>query len=202
VKILTFSDIHGDLRALARIVAQPADLYICAGDLATFGRGLDRCGEVLKPLGDKLWVLPGNHETHDDTRAFCQRFGFIDFHRQVRTLPSAVGKTQWAGLGYSNVTPFNTPGEYSEEEIAGALSAFDELQPPIYLVVHFPPHNTKLDEFAPGEHAGSPALRAWVERLQPAYLFCGHIHETAGLTDRLGSTQCFNVGKQGYALEI
>ncbi len=36
VKVLIFSDIHGDLRALARIVAQPADVYICAGDLATF----------------------------------------------------------------------------------------------------------------------------------------------------------------------
>jgi Icc-related predicted phosphoesterase len=202
MKILIFSDIHGDLRALEDIVAQPADLYIAAGDLATFRRGLDRCGEVLKPLGDSLWVLPGNHETHDDTRDFCQRFGFIDFHRQVRSLPSALGPTQWAGLGYSNITPFNTPGEYSEEEIADAVSAFDGIEPPIYLVVHFPPHNTKLDEFAPGKHAGSPALRAWVERVQPAYLFCGHIHETAGLTDRLGSTQCRNVGKHGYALEI
>jgi predicted phosphodiesterase len=51
VKILIFSDIHGDLRALDRIVAQPADLYIAAGDLATFGKGLERCGEALKPLG-------------------------------------------------------------------------------------------------------------------------------------------------------
>ena len=73
------------------IVAQPADIYIAAGDLATFGRGLDRCGEVLKPLGERLWVLPGNHETHDDTREFCQRFGFVDFHRQVRPLESANG---------------------------------------------------------------------------------------------------------------
>ncbi len=119
VKILIFSDIHGDLRALERIVAQPADLYIAAGDLATFGKGLDRCGEILKPLGTKLWVLPGNHETHDDTRALCQRFGFVDFHRQLRSLHSAGGgELHLAGLGYSNITPFNTPGEYSEEEIS------------------------------------------------------------------------------------
>jgi Icc-related predicted phosphoesterase len=45
-------------------------------------------------------------------------------------------------------------------------------------------------------------LREWVERAQPAYLFCGHIHETAGFVDRLGATQCFNVGKQGYTMEI
>ena len=39
MKLLIFSDIHGDLRALERIVEQPADIYIDAGDLATFSRG-------------------------------------------------------------------------------------------------------------------------------------------------------------------
>jgi hypothetical protein len=156
---------------------------------------------VLDPLGDRLWVLPGNHESHDDTRAFCKEFGFVDFHRQVRPLESAKGTTHWAGLGYSNITPFQTPGEYSEEEIAQALAAFDGLRP-LYLVVHFPPLGTKLDEYAPGKHAGSPALREWVLREQPVRLFCGHIHETAGLTDRLGATECLNVGKRGHTIEI
>jgi uncharacterized protein len=197
MNVLIFSDTHGDLRSLERIVAQPADVYIAAGDLSNFGKGLDRCGEILKPLGERLLVLPGNHETHEQTKAFCAKFGFIDFHRQFR----AIGDSHWAGLGYSNITPFKTPGEYSETEIAAALAAFDGISH-LHLVVHFPPYNTKLDEYAPGQHAGSPTLRAWVEREKPPVLFCGHIHETSGLSDRLGSTQCFNVGKQGYRLEI
>ncbi len=201
MKVLIFSDIHGDLRALERIKSQPADLYIAAGDLATFGRGLERCGEVLAPLGERLWVLPGNHETHEDTRKLCARHGFIDFHRQVRALQSPNGAIQWAGLGYSNITPFKTPGEYSEEQIAEALAAFDGIEK-LYLVVHFPPFNTTLDEYAPGKHAGSPTLRAWVERANPAFLFCGHIHETAGKSEMLGETKCINVGKHGYLLEI
>lgn len=201
MKILIFSDIHGDTRALEQVLHQPADLYIAAGDLSTFRRNLDRCGEILKPLGDRLWVLPGNHETHDDTRALCEKFGFVDFHRKVRSLEGSAGTMQWAGLGYRNITPFNTPGEYSEEEISTALAAFEGIKP-LYLVVHFPPHGTALDEFAPGKHAGSPTLRAWVERHQPVYLFCGHIHEAAGKSAHLGATQCFNVGKQGYLLEV
>ena len=201
MKILIFSDTHGDIRSLERIVAQPADIYIAAGDLSTFQKKLNACAEVLKPLGKKLWLLPGNHETHDDTRALCERYGFVDFHRQVRTLESPRGATYWAGLGYSNITPFNTPGEYSEEEIAEALSAFEEFKP-LYLVIHVPPHGTKLDEYAPGKHAGSTALREWVERVQPLYLFCGHIHETAGQSDVLGATKCINVGKHGYAFEL
>ena len=197
MKILTFSDIHGDVRALARIVAQPADVYICAGDLATFGKGLEKCGKALESLGEKLWVLPGNHETHDDIREFCRRFGFVDFHRRVLQTKS----TPWAGLGYSNITPFQTPGEYTEEEIAEALAAFGGIAG-LHLVIHVPPYGTRVDEYAPGKHGGSTALRAWVTREQPPYLFCGHIHETAGLSDRLGATQCINVGKEGFTLEI
>ena len=83
-KVLVFSDIHGDTRALEKIVSQPADIYIADGDLSTFGKGLDRCGEILAPLGERVWVLPGNHESHDEIREFCSRFGFVDFHRAVR----------------------------------------------------------------------------------------------------------------------
>lgn len=197
MKIFIFSDIHGDNRALERILAQPADVYIAAGDLSTFGRGLDRCGKLLRPLGDRLWLLPGNHETHDQTRALCARFGFFDFHRQVRHLAGMP----WAGLGYSNPTPFDTPGEYSETEIAAALAAFNGLSS-LHLAVHFPPHATRLDMVGWGQHAGSRTLRAWVERTQPAYLFCGHIHECAGQADTLGSTRCFNVGKSGYLFDL
>ena len=197
MRILIFSDIHGDTRTLERLVAQPADLYIAAGDLSTFGRGMERCGELLAPLGERVWALPGNHETHAEMQEFCRRNGLIDFHRQVRTL----GTTRWAGLGYSNPTPFNTPGEFSEEEIAKALSAFDGLEP-FYLVVHFPPFGTRLDEVSPGRHAGSRVLREWVERAQPLALFCGHIHECAGRSDQIGATPCYNVGKAGYTLEV
>jgi Icc-related predicted phosphoesterase len=197
MKVLIFSDIHGDIRALENLVSQPADIYIAAGDLSTFKKSLDRCGEVLAPLGEKVWVLPGNHETHEDMRELCRRFDFVDFHRQVRQ----IGSTKWAGLGYSNITPFNTPGEYTEEQIQEALAAFDGLSP-LYLVAHVPPKNSQLDEFAPGQHGGSPALSTWLERAQPLYLFCGHIHECAGRSDQIGRTQCFNVGKAGYTLEV
>lgn len=151
----------------------------------------------MQNLGERVWVLPGNHETHAETKEFCARFGFTDFHRQLRQ----IGETLWAGLGYSNITPFNTPGEYSETEISAALEEFNG-HAGLNLAVHFPPYGTRLDEFAPGNHAGSPALRGWVEREKPARLFCGHIHETAGMEDRLFNTQCVNVGKSGYRLEL
>lgn len=197
MKVQIFSDIHGDLRSLERLMSQPADIRIAAGDLSLFRRGLERCGPILRKSSAPVWVLPGNHETDADIHKFCEQFGLVDFHRQVRE----IGSTHWAGLGYSNPTPFDTPGEYTEEQIARALEAFCGLSP-LYLVVHFPPLNTRLDEYAPGRHAGSAALRAWVEREQPDMLFCGHIHETAGQSDPIGRTRCANVGKLGYVLDL
>ena len=197
MRILIFSDIHGDTKALEKLVSQPADIYISAGDLSTFGKALERCGEVLRPLGEKCWVIPGNHETADENSAFCKKFGLTDFHCQTRR----VGDRWLAGLGYSNPTPFHTPGEFTEEEIGRALAAF-EGKSPLLLIVHFPPHGTALDRAGLGMHAGSKTLRAWVERAAPTHLFCGHIHECAGKSDTLGATQCFNVGKAGYILEI
>lgn len=197
MNVLVFSDIHGDTRALEKILSQTADIYIAAGDLSTFGKGLDRCGQLLAPLGERVWTLPGNHETHAEMKEFCKRYGLIDFHRQVRT----IANTRWAGLGYSNPTPFNTPGEFSEIEIAKELAAFQGLSP-LYFVVHFPPQGTRLDQVAPGRHAGSRVLREWVEREQPAALFCGHIHESAGQSDHIGATECFNVGKVGHIVKV
>ena len=197
MKILIFSDIHGDTRAIEKLAAQPADIYISAGDLSTFGKALEKCGEALRPLGEKCWVLPGNHETAAENAAFCKKFGLTDFHRQMRR----CGETWLGGLGYSNPTPFNTPGEFTEEQIGEALTAF-EGKTPLALIVHFPPHGTALDQVRFGIHAGSTTLRKWVERVQPQYLFCGHIHECAGKRDTLGATQCLNVGKAGYLLEV
>ncbi len=197
MKIQIFSDIHGDLRTLEKLMSVPADVYISVGDLSNFGKGLDVCAPILAKQARRVWSIPGNHETAEQNHELWARGGFEDFQRHVRQ----IGAAHWAGLGYSNPTPFDTPGEYTEEQIAEYLSAFNGVKP-LYLVVHAPPYGSKLDEFAPGKHAGSTAVREFVDREQPEMLFCGHIHECGGKSDQIGRTRCFNVGKKGYLLEI
>jgi Icc-related predicted phosphoesterase len=196
MKVLIFSDIHNDLRRLEALAKTPADLYISAGDLVSWERGLPECGRVLEPLGKKLWVLPGNHETAAQINSFCEQFGFQDFHRKT----FEAGGRNFAGLGYSNPTPFNTPGEYSEDELTQHLSKFAALKP-LVLVCHAPPLDTPLDDGG-GGHFGSRAVRAFIEEHEPEHFFCGHIHEAAGRSTALGATTARNVGKQGYILEL
>jgi len=196
-KILIFSDIHNDTRALEKLLGTEADAYICAGDLVNWGRGLDKLAPLLAPKAERLYMMPGNHESERDIADFCARHGFINFHGATAEL----GGVRFAGLGYSTPTPFDTPGECSEIEMAARLAAFVEYKPQV-LICHAPPLDTALDRIKEGLHAGSSAVRDFIEKHQPPHFFCGHIHEAEGVVVQMGATRAMNVGKKGYMLEI
>jgi len=196
-RLLIFSDIHNDARALEKLMEIDADYYFCAGDLVSWARGLDKMGEILKRRADRMYVIPGNHESEHDIASLCERFGFVNFHSASMN----IGEVHVAALGYSNPTPFNTPGEYSEAEIAARLSKFSDVKP-LVLICHAPPLDTKLDRVRDGLHAGSRAVREFIEQHQPRDFFCGHIHEAEGVVEQLGSTRAQNVGKRGHLLEL
>jgi Icc-related predicted phosphoesterase len=194
---LIFSDIHNDARALEKLMEIEADAYFAAGDLVSWARGLDKMGEILKRRAEHMYVMPGNHESEGDIAAFCARHGFMNFHGGT----AAIGGVRFGGLGYSTVTPFHTPGEYSEDEIAARLEKFVEWKPEV-LICHSPPLGTALDQIRKGLHAGSRAVREYIEAHQPAHFFCGHIHEAEGAVIQMGRTRAMNVGKRGWLLEI
>ncbi|HTB13724.1 MAG TPA: metallophosphoesterase [Bryobacteraceae bacterium] len=194
---LIFSDIHNDSKALEKLMDIEADYYFAAGDLVNWAKGLDKMGEALKRRGSKMYVLPGNHESAGDIESLCARFGFVNFHEQSMR----IGAMHVAGLGYSSPTPFDTPGEYTESEIAERLAKFAGLKP-LVLICHCPPLNTALDRIKEGLHAGSRSVREFIEAEQPDYFFCGHIHEAEGVVIQMGATRAQNVGKKGYLLEL
>lgn len=197
MKLLVFSDIHNDVRALERLLAMEADYYFAAGDMLTWARGADKIGPVLATRADRLYILPGNHESEADVDDLAREFGLHPFHGRVLD----IAGYKVAGLGYSNTTPFETPGEYSEEELADRLDKFTGLDP-LVLICHCPPFETDLDRIKPGLHAGSRSIRRFIEREQPVQFFCGHIHEAEGAVIQMGATRAMNVGKPGYMLEL
>jgi uncharacterized protein len=197
VKLLVFSDIHGDRTALNRLLAMEADYYFAAGDLVSWGRGLEQMGELLQRRAERMYVLPGNHESPEDITRICERFGLHDFHG----VHFEADGWHIAGLGCSTPTPFNTPGEYSEPEMQERLEPFESLDP-LVLICHCPPRNTALDRIHKGLHAGSTAVHEFIDRRQPAHFLCGHIHECAGVTVQMGNTRAMNVGKAGFLLEL
>jgi Icc-related predicted phosphoesterase len=197
MKLLIFSDIHNDRSALERLMETDADYYICAGDLVSWARGLEACAGILRRRADKVYLLPGNHETAAQIASFAGEHGFHDFHGRSFEMEGH----RVAGLGYSNPTPFDTPGEYSEEELAERLEGLAAPKPEI-LICHCPPLNTALDQVRQGIHAGSRAVREFIEKHQPAHFFCGHIHEAEGVAAEIGRTRAVNAGKRGFLLTL
>jgi uncharacterized protein len=200
MKILIFSDIHTDWKRLEQLLAIEADAYFCAGDVVSWARGLPDAGRLLAHRAAQMYVLPGNHESAADIERLCADFGLHNFHGGSITLDGVT----IAGLGYSSPTPFKTPGEYTEAQMAGELA---KLPPAQVLICHAPPNGTLLDRAGQDQegkplHFGSTAVAEYIAQTQPAYFFCGHIHEAEGVEERIGGTLGVNVGKKGYLLEI
>jgi len=84
--------------------------------------------------------------------------------------------------------------------ISRVLSGFGKLD---ILLTHIPPYGVldRVDsQIVPpswiGRHAGSGAILEYIQRRQPGYVFCGHIHEAEGY-ERVGRTQVYNLGTGG-----
>lgn len=121
------------------------------------------------------------------------------------------GPYQVACLGYSTITPWNSPRELSEAEMAERLDKLiDQIEPgkPVIFNVHNPPAESGTDlafkltedmriETAGGEPVkvpvGSYAVRSAIERVQPVLALHGHIHESRAMAS-IGRTKVCNPG--------
>ena len=160
-KLLIFSDIHNDWKTLERLLAIEADYYIAAGDQVTWAKGIERCGEILQTRGDKVYVLPGNHESADQVAAMCARHGLHNFHeRHIQVGRLARGGTGLLQPHARSTPPANTASRRSPSA-SSASPSFD----PLVLVCHAPPYGTALDQVRPGLHAGSRSVREFIERV-------------------------------------
>jgi Icc-related predicted phosphoesterase len=120
-------------------------------------------------------------------------------------------------VGLSTRTPWDTPREADEDDIARAIDAAIAGVRDVSRCVfnlHCPPKDTLLDrclklEVVPGQlprpireggrfvttGGGSVAVRDAIRRHQPVVALHGHIHESPGRL-RIGRTQCFNPGSE------
>ena len=120
---------------------------------------------------------------------------------------------QMLSTGYTNVTPWDTHREYSEEQIKAHLRAMtDRLDNPETAIfnIHVPPYNSRLDtapllgqdlkvKTAAGHvvtaPVGSTSVRESIEEVQPLLSLHGHIHESGGSV-KIGRTTAINVGSE------
>jgi Icc-related predicted phosphoesterase len=203
MKIIAFGDIHMDTGGVADIPGiGSADFIIITGDITNYGSSLD--AEVvlnrLLAINSSILAVAGNLD-QPDVAAYLEDIG-ISLHGRGRI----VDGLGIMGMGGSNYTPFNTPYEFSEQELGAFLaSGFARIADAknFILVSHTPPVQTNTDRLVNGNHVGSKAVRTFIEEKQPLLCLTGHIHESRG-RDNIGKTLVLNPGmmKDGGYIEI
>jgi uncharacterized protein len=135
-----------------------------------------------------------------------------------------IGGFYLASMGWTNPTPWNTFREAPEDVLTTKIDAVVSQIPDMGRAIfnfHAPPYGTGLDE-APALDAtmrpvlggavmkpvGSTAVRAAIEKYQPALSVHGHIHESRAVK-KLGRTLSMNPGSsysdgvlQGAVLDL
>jgi Icc-related predicted phosphoesterase len=194
MKIAYVVDVHDRFDAVPRVLAEmgDVDVLVVGGDITTFGTPDDteRAIELWRPLAPRLLAVAGNM----DSPAIDERLLELGVSCAGRGV--AIDEVGIAGVSAAPITTLQTPHERPDDELAreaqAGLDAVKECRFRI-LCPHAPPHGTMCDRLRSGEHVGSPALRALVEREQPDAVLCGHIHESRAL-DRLGAAVVANPG--------
>lgn len=199
MKILALSDVHGDrtfIKEMAEKGAQEhVDLVILAGDL------VDHAGEIsgivgpFKEKGLEVAVLPGNHEGLAEIGFLVDRYAATNLHGYVLQ----KGDIGIFGCGYGDVGLHQLTEEAFFATLEQAHASLKNVKKKI-MVTHIQPSDTIIGLKMPGW--GSTSVRRALERFKPDLHLCGHIHETHGIEEMVGSTKVINVGKTGKIIEI
>ena len=176
----------------------------------TLGRWLDLAEERLAGSGVRCFFAPGN-----DDPAFVDdilRSSALVINPEETLVDLGDGITM-ISVGYSNKTPWDSPRELPEEELAAYIGGQAEALGNTDRVIfnfHVPPADTPIDqavlldpEFRPIMKGGMPvisgvgstAVRAALEKYQPMLSLHGHIHESRGEA-RIGRTLAINPGSE------
>lgn len=192
-RILVVSDIHGAISNVKTLRGVEFDLAVIAGDLAdgNIDKAISILDEFIRQSSNIVWI-PGNT---DDPRLLDLKGIGMNIHGKLVSIDEFL----FVGVGGSLYTPFNTPIEYSEEELVRVLyqglkdyerkSSSDRL----IIVSHTPPYMSGLDRIRGGTYVGSKALRKILAEYKPLLLATGHIHESWG-TSSVESVLSVNPG--------
>jgi uncharacterized protein len=174
--------------------------------VATLEGWLELARERLAGSGLQVIVTPGNDDEFsvDDV---IEASDLIEAGegRIVRV----GGRHEMLSVGWSNETPWDTPRECSERELAEKIAALadqiEDMENAIFNI-HVPPYGTGLDNAPELEDAttvrrgggimkavGSTAVRDAILEYQPLLSLHGHIHESRGI-QKLGRTVAINPG--------
>jgi len=191
MKILACSDLHCDRDATLTVVRESAsaDVVVIAGDFGIRGKRSTELFSILKGINAPIVLVAGNHDNYDELRAHC------DTQNKLHLLEGSECEIEGVTFfGIGGEIPSRGDAEWNAtltESQATAL--FDNAPDHQVLVTHTPPFGY-CDLQKDGTHEGSEAISTAIQNSQPLLCLCGHIHNSWGTVEVLGSTTVHNLG--------
>ena len=176
---------------------------------------VDLAEERLSGTGIKCFVTGGNDDDWD-VLSVMKREGAQSFIACENEMVMVDDDHSMISVGISTPTPWNTPRETSEEELARMIEEMAAKVPDMNKAIfnfHDPPKDSTLDTcpmldwstdpptpvVKAGQivmqGAGSHSVRQAIEKYKPMLGLHGHIHESQAVA-RIGRTVCVNPGSE------
>jgi len=198
MKILAFVDLHGSVNLLDKIAVlakkEKVDYIVCAGDITIFGDSLKLLIDKLDKIGIPTIMLHGNHEDEKVLRKACEKTKNVKFlHKEILEKDGYVFMV-YGGGGFSlRDKTFETWSKQTLQNTGPDKK--------IILVTHAPPYGTKIDKVF-DQSAGNKSIRDFIKEVRPVIAISGHLHENAGIKDKIGKTMIVNPGPWGMILTV
>ncbi len=182
-------------RTFSRLMLETAEKWVTLAD------------ERLRAAGIPALMMPGNDDEPEVKQILAQGDWITDAEDQLVELDGY----QVISFGWATTTPWHSPREVTEAELAerlGGLAAKLDPDQPAIFNFHDPPARSGLDmaykmtgdmkvEMGGGQAmlapVGSTAVRDLIERVQPVLSLHGHIHESRA-SRKIGRTLAVNPG--------
>jgi Icc-related predicted phosphoesterase len=194
-RILAFSDLHrsrSHAKAIA-LAASQAELVLGAGDFATGREGLVETMRWLSGFAERAVYVNGNAESPDELRSATEACALHGASARI------AGVSVFGLGGAVPKTPFGDWSVDLDEDEARLL--LERMADADVLLSHSPPKGV-ADRSSSGVSLGSIAVREAIERVQPKYCLCGHIHHSWGARGRIGVTEVINLGPSTTWIEV
>ncbi len=188
MKFLALSDAHGVYTYIDQLLFKAGDVdAVCVlGDITDFGPN-SLVEELLGLIGDDVptLMIPGNCDLPTIIEVI-EESPAVNLHLKSFDYDTI----KFLGIGGSNPTPFNTPFEFTEEEMdAYVQELLTNTGETTVLLSHAPPLG--FLDIANGVHVGGKGIQRAVGVVD--VIACGHIHEQRGVT-RSNETSIVNPG--------
>ena len=198
MKILALSDVHGDRFFMQEMAEKGAeekvDLVILAGDLVDHSGNTEGLIGPFKEKGLEVAIIPGNHEGLAEVNFLTEKYDLKNLHGYV----IKVGDVGIFGCGYADIGIHQLSEKQFFETLKKAHDSLKDVKKKL-MVTHVQPSDSIIGL---GIFPGSEGVRKAIEELKPDVHICGHIHETHGIEEMIGSTRVINVGKTGRIIEL